>query len=311
MPDSVLINQFDTSSSDNNIKGGDGQLSLAIIQSLPIAVYTCDAGGFITTYNDAAATLWGRAPEIGKEMWSGAWRLYAMTGEPMPLSESPIAAVVNSKKAAAGAEMIVERPNGTRRIVHSYPVPMLDANGTFTGAINTLIDITEQASSDENKARLAAIVESSHDAIVSKNLNGIIRSWNKEAENLFGYTASEAVGKHISMIIPLERLSEENLIISKISKGERVDHFETVRVNKAGKKIDISLTVSPIKDEQGNIIGASKIARNISSQKTMEEKLRAHVKSLQIINCFGKIGLRKLRHASHSAKSNRCDHAID
>ncbi len=156
------------------------------------------------------------------------------------------------------------------------------------GVINTLTDITEQKINEENKARLAAIIESSHDAIVSKNLNGIIKTWNKEAERMFGYTASEAVGRHITLIIPPERLSEENLIIGKITRGERVDHFETVRMTKYGRRINISLTVSPIRDDKGNIIGASKIARDITEQKALEEKMRSHVKSLQIINSLAK-----------------------
>ena len=122
--------------------------------------------------------------------------------------------------------------------------------------------------------RLAAIVESSEDAIVSKDLNGIITSWNQGAERLFGYTAEEAVGRSITILIPPERLSEEDVVLSNIRRGQRVDHFDTVRCRKDGSRMDVSLTVSPIRDKDGTIVGASKIARDISERKRIESELR-------------------------------------
>jgi PAS domain S-box-containing protein len=121
---------------------------------------------------------------------------------------------------------------------------------------------------------LAAIVDSSDDAIVSKTLDGIITSWNASAERLFGYTASEAVGRHISLIIPVDRADEERIIIEKIRRGEQIEHFDTVRLCKHNKLLDISLTISPIRDASGKIIGASKIARDISARKQIERRLR-------------------------------------
>ncbi len=121
---------------------------------------------------------------------------------------------------------------------------------------------------------LAAIVDSSDDAIVSKTLDGIITSWNAGAERLFGYTASEAVGQHISFIIPLNRRNEETVIIERIKKGERIEHFDTVRVRKDQTPLDISLTISPVRDASGKIIGASKIARDITQRKRIERELR-------------------------------------
>jgi PAS domain S-box-containing protein len=111
---------------------------------------------------------------------------------------------------------------------------------------------------------LSAIVDSSDDAIISKDLTGIITSWNRSAERLFGYTAAEAVGQSITILIPSERLQEEPKILARLKRGERVDHFETVRRRKDGTLLDISLTISPVKDAQGTVIGASKIARDIS-----------------------------------------------
>jgi PAS domain S-box-containing protein len=121
-------------------------------------------------------------------------------------------------------------------------------------------------------AFLAAIIESSEDAIVSKSLQGIITTWNKGAQRLFGYTAAEAVGKHITMLIPEDRLDEEPAILARIHAGERVDHFETIRRRKDGTLLDISLTISPIRNGDGRIIGASKIARDISDRKRAAER---------------------------------------
>jgi len=119
--------------------------------------------------------------------------------------------------------------------------------------------------------RLAAIVEYSDDAIVSKNLDGIVQTWNKAAERLFGYTAAEIIGKSITLIIPRDRLAEEDLVLGRIRAGQTVEHYETVRRAKDGRLIDVSLTVSPIRLPNGNIIGASKIARDITEQRQLRQ----------------------------------------
>jgi PAS domain S-box-containing protein len=126
---------------------------------------------------------------------------------------------------------------------------------------------------DKATGLLASIVDSSDDAIISKTLKGVITSWNAGAERLFGYTAKEAIGQSISMIIPLDRRDEETRILSRLNRGERIEHFDTVRLRKDGKKLEISLTISPVRDAAGNIIGASKIARDISMRKRVEREL--------------------------------------
>ncbi|HUR53853.1 MAG TPA: PAS domain S-box protein, partial [Gemmataceae bacterium] len=127
----------------------------------------------------------------------------------------------------------------------------------------------------EARARLAAIIESSDDAIVSKTLQGIITSWNKGAQRIFGWTSDEVVGKPITIIIPPDRLDEEPRILARIGAGERVDHFETIRMTKDGRLIDISVTISPVRDEQGKIIGVSKVARDVTLQKRLTRDLQA------------------------------------
>ena len=140
--------------------------------------------------------------------------------------------------------------------------------------VGSSTDITERKRAEQATRLLAAIVESSHDAIVSKSLNGVITSWNKGAERLFGYAAEEAIGQNITLIIPPERRDEERTIIEQITRGERVDHFETVRMRKDGSLLDVSLTISPMKDASGRVVGASKLARDITERKRGEEALR-------------------------------------
>ena len=135
-------------------------------------------------------------------------------------------------------------------------------------------DISEHKQAEEAQAILAAIVESSEDAIISKDLNGIILSWNQGATRLFGYTAHEVIGRPVSILMPPERLDEEPDILQRIRQGERIEHYETVRRRKDGKLLDISLTVSPVRDRQGRVVAASKIARDITGRKQAEEALR-------------------------------------
>jgi PAS domain S-box-containing protein len=141
---------------------------------------------------------------------------------------------------------------------------------------------------DQRNAILAAIIESSEDAIISKDLNSIITSWNKAAECMFGYTEKEAVGKHIFLIIPPELQSEEEMIISNLRQGKKISHFETERVTKFGKRIHLSLTISPIYNAQSEIVGASKIARDITRQKEDELIIRRYTQQLEIIHEVGK-----------------------
>ncbi len=148
-------------------------------------------------------------------------------------------------------------------------------DGKFVHASFFTRDITDRKRDEQARATLAAIVESSGDAIISKDLNGIITSWNYGAERLFGYAADEAIGQRIEMLIPPERIHEEPGILERIRAGTRVEHYETIRRRKDGTLVDISLTVSPIRDARGQIVGASKIARDISERKRTEAELKS------------------------------------
>jgi PAS domain S-box-containing protein len=244
-----------------------------ILDRLPAAVYVTDLEGRITYFNDAAAALWGCRPKLKSDQWCGSWRMYRLDGLPLPHDQCPMAIALKEKRPLAGARAIAERPDGTRVPFMAFPTPLYDASGTMVGAVNMLIDMTEQQRADHVESRLAAIVESSDDAIISKDLNGVIATFNKGAERLFGYFAEEVIGKPITILIPAERQDEETGILDRIRRGHRVEHFETVRRRKDGSAISGSLTISPITDASGTIIGASKIARDISDQKRREEQI--------------------------------------
>jgi PAS domain S-box-containing protein len=238
-----------------------------ILNELPAAIYTTDALGRITYFNEAAAALWGHRPKLGESEWCGSWKLFWPDGSVLPHGECPMAITIKEKRAVRGMEAIAERPDGTRVPFIPYPTPLFDSDGVLIGAVNMLVDITDRKRAEEAAQRLAAVVESSDDAILTKDLNGIITSWNKGAERVFGYTASEIVGKPVLMLIPEDHHDEEPEILSRVRKGERIDHYETVRRRKDGKLLDISLTVSPVRGMDGRIIGASKVARDITELK--------------------------------------------
>ena len=180
----------------------------------------------------------------------------------MPHDQCPMAIALKQRRPIRGDQALAERPDGTRVPFMAFPTPLYDASGVLVGAVNTLIAISEQQRSQRVERHLAAIVESSDDAIISKDVNGTITSWNKAAERLFGYLAKEIVGKSITILIPPGRLNEEVEILDRIRRGEHVDHFETVRQRKDGSLVEVLLTISPVIDDSGKIIGASKIARH-------------------------------------------------
>jgi len=170
----------------------------------------------------------------------------------------------------AGERFSQERTTATGEIYYVHFVPLKNEQGDVETGLIIAIDISERKQAEERSAKLASIVETSDDAIISKTLESVITSWNNAAERMFGYTAEEMVGESIYKLIPVDRHDEEPRILSRLSKGDRVEHFETKRLTKDGRLIDVSLTISPLKDPQGNIIGLSKIARDITERKLDE-----------------------------------------
>ena len=175
------------------------------------------------------------------------------------------------------------RKNGTSLTVLSRWALTHDQETGAEVIMEANIDITQAKEADRANNLLAAIVGSSDDAIISKNLDGVITSWNKAAERMFGHTAEEAIGQHITLIIPPDRRDEENKIIQQLKRGERIDHFETIRMRKDGTLLDLSLTISPVKDGAGRVVGASKVARDVSERKRSERALRESEERLRTL----------------------------
>ena len=243
----------------------------------PVAVYSCDRAGVIQNFNRRAAELWGRVPSVGDtdERFCGSFKLFRPDGSFMPHEQCPMAAVVaGTISEARDAEVIIERPDGSRVTVIVNILPLRNEGGEVVGAINCFFDITARNDAEEGRARLSAIVESSDDAIISKDLNDIITSWNAGAERLFGYTAAEAVGQPLTLLIPPERVDEEPAVLARIRRGEVVEQDETVRLRKDDTLVDVSLKVSPILDRQKQVVGTSTIARDITERKKAAETLR-------------------------------------
>jgi PAS domain S-box-containing protein len=171
-------------------------------------------------------------------------------------------------------EYRLKHRSGQYRWIVDRGVPRYSPDGIFEGYVGGCLDIHAQREAAEVRQRLAAIVESSEDAIVGKDLSGIVTSWNRGAEAIFGHRAEEMIGRSILKIIPPELHADESRILQTISRGERIQHFETIRLTKDGRRIDVSLTVSPVRDDAGRIVGAAKIARDISQKKETESALR-------------------------------------
>jgi len=170
--------------------------------------------------------------------------------------------------------------NGAEYAIDDSASPVRNGAGVL-GVVLVFRDVTGLRAADDFRARLAAIVQSSDDAIISKDLNGRIGSWNPAATRLFGYSADEVIGRPISILIPPDRLSEETDILQRLRRGERIEHFETIRITKDRRKVNVSLTVSPIIDAEGRVIGASKIARDISDRTRAERDLAEARERLQ------------------------------
>src|SRR5437588_5297894 len=253
----------------------------AIVDTALDGIVTMDHEGKITEFNPAAERIFGysRSEVIGRalaqviipsrlrERHSAGLARYLATGEAPLLGKRLELSGLRADGSEVAVELSIKRMPG-------------DGPPSFAGFVR---DLTEREQAAETNARLAAIIASSDDAIASKNLEGIITSWKPGAERRFGYSAQEALGKPMAMLIPPERSSEEPAILARIARGESTDHFETVRIGKDGRKIDVSVTISPLRDSQGRIIGASKIARDITDRRLGEAKVQAQLARLNLL----------------------------
>jgi PAS domain S-box-containing protein len=245
----------------------------AIVESSDDAIVSKDLNGIVTSWNAAAERIFGYSSD---EIVGRSITLLIPPG--LQDDEVMILSRIKAGQRVEHFQTVRLHKDGTRLDVSLTISPIKNEHGEVIGAAKIARDITREKKSEEAALQLAAIVESSDDAIVSKDLNGIIRSWNKGAERIFGYRAEEIIGQPITRIIPEELQAEEVQIIGKIKAGERIDHFQTQRLTKNGDRVEISLTISPVKDPAGRIIGAAKIARDITQQKKLESALHTSEK---------------------------------
>ncbi|HET7340479.1 MAG TPA: PAS domain S-box protein [Methylomirabilota bacterium] len=237
----------------------------AIVESSNDAIIGKTLDGVITSWNRGAVRLFGytAAEIVGRPM------LTIIPPERHD-EERSVLARVRAGHAVEPFDTVRLRKDGSAVDVSLTVSPVRDARGRITGASTIARDISERRRAEELAARLAAIVSSADDAIVSKTLDGVITSWNAAAERMFGYSAAEAIGQPIYLIIPPDRYREEESILARLRRAEAVEHFETVRRRKDGALVDVSITVSPLRDGRGRIIGASKIARDVSERRRLE-----------------------------------------
>ena len=249
----------------------------AIVESSDDAIVSKTLDGVITSWNHAAERMFGYAPAeaIGRHI--------TLIIPPDRLDEETrVLASIRAGRRVEHFETIRVTKDGRQVAVSLTVSPVKDSSGRVIGASKIARDVSERRRGEIAQARLAAIIESSDDAIISKTLDGVITSWNGAAERVFGWTAAEAIGQHITLIIPEEYREEEAGVLSRLRRGDRIDHFETVRQRKDGQLLDVSITVSPIRDGRGTIVGASKVARDISAQRILDQARQALLEREQV-----------------------------
>jgi PAS domain S-box-containing protein len=255
-----------------------------LLNRLPAGAYTCDPAGLITYFNEHAVKLWGRAPKLNDavDRFCGSFKLFLADGTPINHDQCWMGRALETGNSYNGEEIIVERPDGTRVTALAHANPIYDEAGKLIGAVNVLIDISDRKGAEQAQRFLAAIVQSSEDAIISKTLTGKILTWNSSAERLLGYSAEEAIGQSILMIIPPERQHEEAAIIERLRRGEGIEHYETVRLTKDERRIDVSLSISPVRDDKGQVVAASKVLRDVTAQKQAQQAVVALKEELAV-----------------------------
>lgn len=252
----------------------DRALFAALVASSFDAIVTRTLDGVITSWNDGAEALFGYAAceMVGQTMRE------VFPADRLEEEREALQRVAQGERLAR-QECLRLRKDGSTLHVAAVLSPIRDATGAIVGTSLIARDISDRIERDELSAELAldaqrfvSIVESSEDAIISKSLEGIVTSWNRSAERIFGYAAWEIVGTPMIRMFPSDRLDEERQILARVALGERVEHFETVRLHKSGRPVDVSVTISPIRDHSGRVIGASKIARDISDKVQAERR---------------------------------------
>ncbi|MDQ4063747.1 MAG: PAS domain S-box protein [Actinomycetota bacterium] len=248
------------------------EYTAAITSSLASGLYAVDQEGCLTFVNPAAQRALGRteAELLGKDMHQLIHH-HRADGTPFPKDECPLLGVIDSGETVRIDDDVFTRKDGTTFSVAYTSQPIIE-DGQIRGTVVSFRDLTKDKRAEETQARLAAIVQSSDDAIIGKTLDGIITSWNRGAERLYGYSADEVVGQHVSILVPPDYPDDVPNLLQKLRRGEHISRYETKLFSKSGRVLEVSLTLSPIKDSRDNVVGASTIARDITERKQVEKE---------------------------------------
>lgn len=251
-----------------------------LLEATAEAIYGLDNEGNCSFVNPSCVKLLGyeSAEELLGQSMHGLIHHSRSDGSSFPVQKCSIYQAFVKGERVHLPEDVVWRKDGTKAFVEIWSYPMIGEDDQIVGAVVTLMDIAERKQAEETRAYLSAIVESSHDAIISKTLDGTVTSWNRAAETLYRYAADEMVGQPITKLVPTERRDEVREILEHLRRGERVDQFETVRARKDGTRLDVSLTISPIKDARGKLVGGSTIARDITQRRLAEQEIQEAVR---------------------------------
>ena len=255
-----------------------------VVESSDDAIVSKDLNGVITSWNRAAERMFGYTADeaIGQSI-----RMIIPADHQD--EEDMLLAHIRQGQALRHFETVRQAKDGRLIPISLTVSPILDDSGRVIGASKIARDITERSEAAQATHRLAAVIESSDDAIITKDLTSVITSWNPAAERMFGYTAAEAIGRSIRMLIPQELQDEENVVLAKIRAGEKVDHYETVRQRKDGTRLNISLTISPLLNEHGKIVGASKVARDVTERSRLLAAANQHATNTEKLSEVGSV----------------------
>jgi PAS domain S-box-containing protein len=244
------------------------------LASIGDAVIATDRDGVVTLLNGVAVQLtgWSEADAVGQPLARVFDIRDEVTGA--PASNPAVRALAEGTIVGLANHTVLVRRDGTRTPIDDSAAPIRDGDGNVTGCVLVFRDVRERRAAEEAQAALAAIVASSNDAIVGKSLDGTIRSWNAGAERIFGYRADEAIGQSVLLIVPPERHDEERSILERLRCGERIEHFETVRIARGGRRVDLSIAIAPLFDRHGEIIGAANVGRDITERKRAMDLVR-------------------------------------
>jgi PAS domain S-box-containing protein len=283
----ILLNQ--TLGRPSRVSGSEIDLN-AVFDHLTDGVVVLDTAQNVILMNQAAAEILGmERGSYAADLLAQTFDIFSAADEPVPHERWPSGMALRGQFVSRLELKIRRRDTGAMSMAEITTFPITDANGETAQVLIHYRDVRERIRSDHLQLRLAAIVESSEDAIIGKDERGIVVSWNRGAEKVFGYPAAEMIGQSIQRLIPPDRLDEEDQIMARIRAGETVGHLETTRLRKDGKVIVMSLTISPIRDPWGRIIGASKVGRDITVQRQLERKVHQGQKMAAIGQLTGGI----------------------